>query len=88
MTDTVPMNSTQNTQQVNGHALEGEKVTYFDMANQDGKVWTVKGLVTHTVGGKDNPYRFSFAEYVLEDEDGNTKTSDLRQRGWTFVEGR
>jgi len=71
--------------QVKGQAEAGSKVTYFDMANQDGKVWTVKGEVTNTVGGADNPYRFSFTEFVLEDEDGNTKTSDLRQSGWEFV---
>ena len=67
-----------------GNAKAGDVVEYSDMANP-GSRYTVIGPVTHVIGAEDNPYRFSFSEYILEDEDGNRTTSDCRQHGWVTI---
>lgn len=64
-------NSTQVTgTRVKGEAKPGDRVTYFDMMNQDGTIWEVID-------------RTGPAEYLLVSGDGATKSSDLRQHGWT-----
>lgn len=57
---------------VQGEAKPGDRVTYHDMANQDGKVWEVVD-------------RTSPARYMLMADDGTVNWTDLRQRGWTFA---
>ncbi|WP_051224791.1 peptidyl-tRNA hydrolase [Pseudoclavibacter soli] len=56
---------------VSGRAQPGDRVTYFDIANQDGTVWEVVD-----VDGSD---------FVLMTDDGRVEHSDLRQTGWTFA---
>lgn len=65
--------------QVKGKAKVGDKVTYCDVANQDGKVWTVVGLPIPT------SYGF-MTDYELVDDEGNKSTSSLRTNGWTFAD--
>jgi len=57
---------------VKGEAKPGDRVTYFDIMNQDGTVWEVID-------------RTGPAEYMLINDDGGTSWSDLRQHGWTFA---
>lgn len=64
-----------------GQAEVGDKVTYWDVANQDGKVWTVTAVRTQSFGGA-----FMWVtDFELTDADGNVKHSDLRQHGWSTV---
>lgn len=58
---------------VRGQAEIGDRVTYHDMANQDGTVWTV-------VGTADT----SWYLLVATDRD-ESRSTDLRQYGWTFA---
>jgi hypothetical protein len=79
MTDTTT-HQHQPGDRVKGKAEIGDRVTYFDMANQDGKVWVV-------VRGNGN----SGSQYALGPEGVDKPTladmsySDLRQYGWTFA---
>ena len=66
---------------VKGQAKPGDKVTYFDMANQDGTVWEVLTTPEENVDPK---YGWSKG-YGLVAEDGRFDWSDLRQYGWTFA---
>lgn len=66
---------------VQGKAAVGNKVTYFDMANQDGKVWEVISLPEDNV----DPKWGWTSGYQLRGEDGTESWSDLRQHGWTFA---
>lgn len=60
---------------VRGNANVGDKVTYFDIANQDGAVWEV---VATAVAGP--------SQYAIRDLNSDRTTeSDLRQHGWTFA---
>lgn len=61
---------------VNGHAQVGDLMKYEDMANQDGTVWEVIRL--------NDAHEWS--QYTLINLDAGIHYSDLRQRGWTFVQ--
>lgn len=66
---------------VQGEAAVGQKVTYFDIANQDGAVWEV---VSRPEDNVDPDWGWTKG-YQLRGEDGTEKWSDLRQYGWTFA---
>lgn len=76
------MSSVTSVNHVKGQAAIGDKVTYFDMANQDGAVWEVLSLPADNVDPK-----FGWTSgYELVDIESRVKTSsDLRQHGWTFA---
>lgn len=67
---------------VRGEAAVGDRVTYFDIANQDGKIWTVTSLPEDNVC----PNYGWTSGYGLIDSDSKESSSDLRQYGWTFAE--
>lgn len=66
---------------VQGKAVPGDKVTYHDMANQDGIVWEVVSTPEENVDPK---WGWSKG-YMLMSEDGVTSWTDLAQYGWTFA---
>ena len=70
------------TRRVQGQARIGDRVTYFDMANQDGTVWTV----TSTPNQNTDPDWGWTKGYGLTADNGVEDFSDLRQRGWTFAQ--
>lgn len=67
---------------VQGKATIGDKVTYFDIANQDDKIWEVVSTPDENVDPK---YGWTKG-YMLYAEDGTTSWSDLAQHGWRFVQ--
>lgn len=65
---------------VKGKANVGDKVSYFDMANQDGIVYEVINTPEENVDPK-----FGWTKgYGLYSEEKGITYSDLRQHGWTF----
>jgi hypothetical protein len=66
---------------VQGQAAPGDKVTYFDMANQDGLVWEI----TSTPEDNTNPVFGWSKGYGLMGPEGQVNFSDLRQNGWSFA---
>lgn len=66
---------------VQGTATPGDRVTYHDIANQDGKVWEVFS----TPDDNRDPKWGWTAGYGLISEDLTVSHSDLRQHGWTFA---
>ena len=69
------------TTHVNGKDTPGDKVTYYDMANQDGTNWEVVSTPDENIDPK---YGWSKG-YMLIAEDGRTTWTDLRQHGWSFA---
>ncbi len=69
------------TKRVRGHAAVGDKVTYHDMANQDGAVYEVLSTPEENTDPK-----WGWTQgYGLFSEDKGIIYSDLRQYGWTFA---
>lgn len=69
------------TNRVEGTATVGQKVTYFDMANQDGAVYEVISTPEENTDPK-----FGWTKgYGLFSEAKGITFSDLRQHGWTFA---
>lgn len=66
---------------VKGEAKPGDRVTYFDIMNQDGKVWEV---MTTPEDNKCPKWGWT-SGYGLISESGEVHSSDLRQHGWTFA---
>jgi hypothetical protein len=66
---------------VAGKATVGQKVTYFDIANQDGAVYEV----ISTPEENTDPEWGWTKGYGIRAADGVVGYSDLRQYGWTFA---
>jgi hypothetical protein len=65
---------------VQGKANVGDKVGYFDMANQDGIVYEVISTPEENIDPE-----FGWTKgYGLYSEEKGITYSDLRQRGWSF----
>lgn len=72
-------------ERVQGKAELGDVVTYFDIANQDGRHFRV----VETPQPLDGVLKGMFSNYKLAPVDGEYSPiteSDLRQHGWTFVD--
>jgi hypothetical protein len=65
---------------VAGVAAIGDRVIYFDIANQNRRPQTVTSLPSDNV---DPEYGWTKG-YGLQADDGTETFSDLRQHGWTF----
>lgn len=74
--------SKQTSTRVEGNATPGDKVTYFDMANQDGAIWEV---MTTPKDNEDPKWGWSKGYGLINPENGEISYTDLRQRGWTFA---
>lgn len=70
------------TNRVKGTAAVGQKVTYFDIANQDGRVWEV---MTTPEDNTDPKWGWTKGYGLMDPATGEMTHSDLRQYGWTFA---
>jgi hypothetical protein len=71
----------QQATKVQGNATVGQKVTYHDMANQDGFVYEV---ISTPADNTDPKFGWSKGYGLFSEAKGITY-SDLRQSGWTFA---
>jgi hypothetical protein len=72
-------------QRVEGAATVGDKVTYHDMANQDGTIWEV---ISTPEQNEDPKWGWTKGYGLMTTDDaGETQWaySDLAQHGWTFA---
>lgn len=64
----------------------GEIWKYEDIANQNTNPVKVLGIIESTIGAPGNPYRFTLAEFEIQDTvTGEVRTSDMRQAGWSRI---
>lgn len=61
----------------------GDKVSYWDMANQDGKIWEI---MTTPEDNTDPKWGWTSGFGLMSHDTGETTFSDLRQCGWRYAD--